>query len=49
MVEFLEGVKKECRSRGYDHVRFLTDEPLGDSLSLFLHSREEVARGGQVS
>jgi uncharacterized protein (DUF58 family) len=49
MLEFLEGVKKECGSRGYDHVRFLTDEPLGDSLSLFLHSREEVGRAGQPS
>ena len=47
MHEFLDGVKKECGSRGYDHVRFLTDEPLGDSLSLFLHSREEVGRGGR--
>ncbi len=48
MNEFLDGVKKECGSRGYDHVRFLTDEPLGDSLSLFLHSREEVvSRGGR--
>jgi uncharacterized protein (DUF58 family) len=49
MLEFLDGVKKECGSRGYDHVRFLTDEPLGDSLSLFLHSREEVGRAGQPS
>jgi uncharacterized protein (DUF58 family) len=49
MAEFLDGVKKECGSRGYDHVRFLTDEPLGDSLSLFLHSREEVGRGGRPS
>jgi uncharacterized protein (DUF58 family) len=49
MREFLDGVKKECGSRGYDHVRFLTDEPLGDSLSLFLHGREEVGRGGRPS
>ncbi len=48
MNEFLDGVKKECGARGYDHVRFLTDEPLGDSLSLFLHSRDEVGRGGQA-
>ena len=41
MNEFLEDVRKECGNRGYDHVRFLTDEPLGDSLSFFLHSREE--------
>ena len=44
MQEFLEGVRRECGNRGYDHVRFLTDEPLGDSLSLFLHSREEAGR-----
>jgi uncharacterized protein (DUF58 family) len=44
MDEFLEGVRKECGNRGYDHVRFLTDEPLGDSLSLFLHSRLESGK-----
>jgi uncharacterized protein (DUF58 family) len=44
MVEFLEGVRKECGARGYDHVRFLTDESLGASLSLFLHSRLESDR-----
>jgi uncharacterized protein (DUF58 family) len=44
MDEFLEGVRKECGNRGYDHVRFLTDEPLGDSLSYFLHTREEAGR-----
>ena len=49
MREFLEGVKSECGARGYDHVRFLTDEPLGESLSLFLHSREEVGRSGRPS
>ena len=49
MTDFLEGVKKECGVRGYDHVRFLTDEPLGDSLSLFLHSRDEVGPGGRPS
>ncbi len=47
MTEFLEGVRKECGNRGYDHVRFLTDEPLGEALSLFLHSREQVARVGR--
>jgi uncharacterized protein (DUF58 family) len=41
MDEFLAGVRKECGSRGYDHVRLFTDEPLGESLSLFLHSRLE--------
>src|SRR4029077_4913491 len=40
MAEFLDGVSKECGDRGYDHVRFFTDEPLGSSLSFFLHSRE---------
>lgn len=44
MVEFLAGVRKECGARGYDHVKFMTDEPLGDSLSLFLHSRLESDR-----
>ncbi len=44
MDAFLEEVRKECGNRGYDHVRFLTDERLGDSLSLFLHSREEAGR-----
>ena len=29
MDEFLEGVRKECGNRGYDHVRFVTDERLG--------------------
>jgi hypothetical protein len=40
MREFLDGVSKECGARGYDHVRFFTDESLGVSLSFFLHSRE---------
>jgi uncharacterized protein (DUF58 family) len=47
MDEFLEGVRKECGNRGYDHVRFLTDEPLGASLSYFLHTREEAGRAGR--
>ena len=46
MAEFLEGVRKECGHRGYDHVRFLTDEPLGASLSYFLHMREETLNRG---
>ena len=33
MEEFLDGVRQECGKRGYDHVRFLTDEPLGAALS----------------
>ena len=41
MREFLDGVGKECGSRGYDHVRFFTDESLGGSLSAFLHARQE--------
>ena len=44
MKDFLDGVRKECGSRGYDHVRFLTDDSLGASLSYFLHSREETGR-----
>jgi uncharacterized protein (DUF58 family) len=47
MAEFLEGVRRECGSRGYDHVRFLTDETLAATLSVFLHSREEAGRGGR--
>jgi uncharacterized protein (DUF58 family) len=42
MDDFLSGVKRECGNRGYDHVRFLTDEPLGESLSRFLHYRESI-------
>jgi uncharacterized protein (DUF58 family) len=45
MTDFLDGVRRECGSRGYDHVRFLTDEPLATSLSVFLHSREERGQG----
>jgi uncharacterized protein (DUF58 family) len=44
MDDFLEEVRKECGNREFDHVRFLTDEPLGASLSLFLHGREEAGR-----
>jgi hypothetical protein len=40
MQEFLDGVTKECGARGYDHVRFFTDESLGASLSYFLHARQ---------
>jgi uncharacterized protein (DUF58 family) len=40
MREFLDGLGKECRGRGYDHVRFFNDEPLGATLSSFLHSRQ---------
>ncbi len=44
MDDFLSGVSQECGKRGYDHVRFLTDEPLGASLSYFLHTRQETSR-----
>ena len=51
MEEFLDGVRLECGKRGYDHVRFLTDEPLGAALSHFLHSRQaserSVRQGGR--
>jgi uncharacterized protein (DUF58 family) len=41
MNDFLENVRKDCGARGYDHVKLFTDERLGDSLSYFLHYREE--------
>lgn len=41
---FLDEVQRECRGRGYDHARFFTDEPLGASLSYYLHSRHEAGR-----
>lgn len=44
MDEFLQGVRKACGTRGYDHARFLTDEPLADALSRFLHARLEAGR-----
>jgi uncharacterized protein (DUF58 family) len=44
MTEFLTTVARECGNRGYDHVKFLTDEPLGRSLSYFLHMREEMGK-----
>jgi len=46
MRDFLDGIKRECGGRGYDHVRFCTDDDLGASLGLFLRSREESARSG---
>jgi uncharacterized protein (DUF58 family) len=48
---FLADVRRECGRRGYDHVRFFTDEPLGASLSAFLHARRDAdrsARGGRA-
>ena len=47
ITDFLAGVKRECGARGYDHVRFCTDDPLGDSLGLFLRSRTESDRSGR--
>jgi uncharacterized protein (DUF58 family) len=44
--DFLDGIRSECGKRGYDHVRFATDDPLGASLGLFLRSRAESARSG---
>jgi hypothetical protein len=44
MKEFLDGVRQECGARGYDHVQFVTDEPLGAALSFFLHARQETGR-----
>jgi uncharacterized protein (DUF58 family) len=46
MREFLAEVRRECGNRGYDHVRFCTDEPLGASLGLFLRAREESGQMG---
>jgi uncharacterized protein (DUF58 family) len=44
MSDFVSGVERECGIRGYDHVRFLTDAPLGSALSYFLHSRQEAGQ-----
>ncbi len=46
MRDFLAEVRRECGNRGYDHVCFHTDEPLGASLGLFLRSREESGHAG---
>jgi uncharacterized protein (DUF58 family) len=52
MEDFLDGVRQACGKRGYDHVRFLTDEPLATALSSFLHSRQasdrSVRQGGRA-
>jgi uncharacterized protein (DUF58 family) len=47
MQDFLEDVRRECGKRGYDHVHFLTDAPLGASLSYFLHLRHETTRAAR--
>ena len=44
---FLDDVGRACGNRGYDHVTFFTDEPAGESLSLFLHGRQEAGRPGR--
>lgn len=44
---FVEGVTRECGGRGYDHVRFFTDQHLADSLSHFLHRRQESVRSAR--
>jgi uncharacterized protein (DUF58 family) len=44
MEAFLSDVKAQCGRRGYEHVRFFTDEPLSTSLSAFLHARQESER-----
>src|SRR3954453_14858313 len=44
MRTFLDEVRREWGSRGYAHVRFFTDEPLGAALSSFLHGRQEAGR-----
>ncbi len=46
MSDFLAEVRRECGNRGYDHVCFHTDAPLGSSLGLFLRSRDEAAQTG---
>ena len=46
MRTFLDEVRRECGKRGYDHVCFVTDEPLGASLGMFLRSREEIGHTG---
>lgn len=47
MEDFLENLRRECGQRGYDHVRFVTDEPLADALSVFLHSRLDADRAAR--
>jgi hypothetical protein len=44
MTDFVEGVRRDCGARGYDHVLFLTDQPLGAALSYFLHTRQETGQ-----
>jgi len=44
MKDFVDGVRRDCGARGYDHARFLSDERLGASLSYFLHRRQETGQ-----
>ena len=46
MTDFLATVARECGNRGYDHVRFLTDEPLGRFAQLFLARAAGIRPGG---
>jgi uncharacterized protein (DUF58 family) len=47
MIDFMEGLRRESRQRGYDHIEFRTDEPLGRALSTFLHARQETDRSAR--
>ena len=47
MMEFLDGLRRECGNRGYDLVRLVTDQPLGTSLSTFLNARLEASRSSK--
>ncbi len=46
MRDFLTEMQRECGARGYDHVQFCTDDPLAESLGMFLRSRFESGRSG---
>ena len=46
MTDFLETVARECGNRGYDHVRFLTDEPSGQVAQLLLARPAGIRPGG---
>jgi hypothetical protein len=47
MNDFLQGVKRDCGARGYDHVCFFTDQPLGTALRYFLHNRQETGQAAR--
>ncbi len=44
---FLDDIQREAGNRGYDHVRFFTDTFLGETLSAFLHGRQDAARAAR--